>query len=131
MSMDLFQGESTQRLQQFGVTKTPDPGVFDNFWEGSGKYAMQIFAKTARSIDMARAIKPIAIDALLGGTSAQDAFFRDLDETTGDAVKYWTPAPNEVGVAGQVVGGLLGTLPQIFANAPLAVGTAVNAVPLR
>jgi hypothetical protein len=114
MSLDLYQDETA-----------PETGVFDGFVRGSATYAMKGLAKTARAIDMAGAVFPMAEDAISGGTTAQDRYFREHDDVFGSAVDFWTPKPNEVGVAAEVFGGLVGQLPIIMASPHLAVGAQV------
>lgn len=124
MSFELYGDESEARLNSLAPVTKAETGVFDNFAVGTAKYAMQGFAKTGRAIDMLGAVGPIAQDKIMGtGTEAQDQYFKEHDEVFGRAVDYWTPKPGEVGVAGEVVGQLLGVLPQVFASPGLAIGS--------
>lgn len=127
MSLDLFD-ETDNVLANLRPVKEPEPGMFDNFLAGTGKVAMQTFAKSGRAAGMALAPAAIGLDKAKAyfndtgpSTEIQDKFFKAHDDIFGRAVDYWTPKPNEVGAAGQVVGQLLGTLPQVFASPALTV----------
>lgn len=124
MSFDLFPEETVARQDALNPVTFAPVDTFDNFFSGAGNYAMQGFAKTARAIDMAGAVVPIIQDKFTGGTEEQDKYFKGHDEVFNRAVDYWTPKQNEVGVAGEVVGQLLGTLPQVFMSPSLAVASA-------
>lgn len=121
MSLDLYREEIDNRLASLRPATEPEPGMFDNFLAGSGKVAMQTFAKAGRAASMAVAPLAMAFEKEPGSTEVQDRFFKAHDEIFGRAVDYWTPKPGEVGAAGQVVGQLLGTLPQVFASPALTV----------
>lgn len=121
MSLDLYPAETVERIGAFSPVQSPEPGAFDGFVRGAGLATMRSLARTARSIDLAGAIGPISQDAITGGTTAQDRYFKEHEETWGNAVDYWTPKPNEVGVAGEMVGQLLGTLGLVVASPSLAV----------
>jgi len=128
MSLDLYREEIDNRLANLRQVKEPEPGMFDNFLAGTGKVAMQTFAKSGRAAGMALAPAAIGLDKAKAyfndtgpSTEIQDKFFKAHDDIFGRAVDYWTPKPNEVGAAGQVVGQLLGTLPQVFASPALTV----------
>lgn len=124
MSFDLYSNEVTAHLDTLRPVTKAEPGAFDNFMSGAGRYAMQGFAKTGRAIDMLGAVGPIAQDKIMGtGTEAQDRYFKEHDDVFGSAVDYWTPKPNEVGVAGEVVGQMLGFIPQVIASPGLAIGS--------
>jgi len=128
MSLDLFQEGINERLSQFRPIAQPEVGIFDNFLAGTGRVMMQGFAEAGRAIDLAGAAAPITYDAINGGTTQQDRYFKEHDEVFGGAVKHWAPEPGEVGVAGQVVGRLLSMLPMVIASPPLAVGATGLAV---
>lgn len=123
MSLDLYERETGERLSRLQPVQRPETGAFDGFARGTGLATMKGFAKTARAIDLAGAVGPIVQDAFTGGTTAQDKYFREHDELFGRAVDYWTPTPGEVGVAGEVAGSLLSTLPLVIASPGLAVAT--------
>jgi len=123
MPLDLYRSETLDRLSSLPPVENPEAGAFDGFVRGSATYTMRGFATTARAIDMLGAVGPIAQDAFTGGTEAQDRYFREHDEVFGSAVDYWTPRPNEVGVAGQVVGGLASLIPKVILSPGLAVGS--------
>ncbi len=127
MSWDLHPEEMLDKASSLPVTQTPEVGVFHNFMQGAAKVAMQGLAKTARAVDIAGSIGPIVQDALASNrvntvTTAQDRYFKEHDQVFQAAVDYWTPRPNEVGVAGEVAGSLLSMLPTIMASPALAVG---------
>ena len=130
MSFDLYSEETGNRLAGLRPVKEPEPGMFDNFLAGSGKVAMQTFAKAGRATSMAIAPAAIGLDKAKAAfndtaqsTEIQDKFFKAHDEIFGRAVDYWTPNPNEVGAAGQIVGQLMATLPMVVANAPATVAS--------
>jgi len=124
MSLDLYQDEVRDMLSSMQPVQEPEAGAFTGFIKGTGMATMRGFAKMGRAIDMAGAIGPIAQDAITGGTAAQEKYFKEHDDVFNHAVDYWTPKPNEVGTAGEVVGGLLSALPAIIAAPELAVGSA-------
>lgn len=123
MSFDLYRDEVDNRLATLPGAKVPDPGAWDNFLSGTGRVAMQGFAKAGSAVDLLGAVGPIVQDKLTGGTEAQDRYFKEHDEVFGRAVDYWTPKPNEVGAAGQIAGSLLSMLPMVLASPALAVAT--------
>jgi len=130
MSFDLYSEETGNRLAGLRPVKEPEPGMFDNFLAGSGKVAMQTFAKAGRAASLALAPAAIGLDKAKSylndtapSTEIQDKFFKAHDEIFGRAVDYWTPNPNEVGAAGQIVGQLMATLPMVVANAPATVAS--------
>jgi len=138
MSWDLHPEEMIDKASSLPVTQTPEVGAWHNFMEGAAKVAMQGFAKTARAVDLLGAVGPIVEDwstdvrtsRALGSVpatmpktvTAQDRYFKEHDAMFQSAVDYWTPRPNEVGVAGEVAGNLLSMLPQIMLSPSLAVG---------
>ncbi|MBI5900851.1 MAG: hypothetical protein HZB40_16720 [Rhodocyclales bacterium] len=103
---------------------TPEAGTWDNFTTGAGRYAMRSLAEVGRAVDMAGAVFPIAVDAVTGGTERQDQYFKEHNEVFNRAVDYWTPAPGEVGTAGQIAGQLAGGIMQAVISPALLVGTA-------
>lgn len=121
MSLDLYREEIDNRLASLRPATEPEPGMFDNFLAGSGKVAMQTFAKAGRAASMAVAPLAMALEKSPDSTELQDKYFKAHDDIFGNAVDYWTPKPGEVGAAGQVVGQLLGTLPMVFASPALTV----------
>jgi hypothetical protein len=123
MTFELYADEISNRVATLPGVRTPEAGAFDNFFSGAGRYAMQGLAKTGRAIDMLGAVAPIIEDKISGGTEAQDRYFKEHDEVFNRAVDYWTPKPGEVGVAGEVVGQLLGTLPQVIASPGLTIAS--------
>lgn len=128
MSIDLFQNEAVTRLSSLPPVQVPEPSTFHNFLPGAGAYTMRTLATWGRVGSMAGAVVPIVQDAFTGGTVAQDKYFKEHDEIFQYAVDYWTPRSNDVGLAGQVVGQLLGTLPLAIASpAAAAFGTGLSA----
>lgn len=123
MSLDLFERETEERYSRMVPLERPEPGAWTGFLRGSGQFAMQGFAKHARSIDLLGAIFPIAQDAITGGVEAQDRYFREHEEVYQRAVDYWTPRPGEVGIAGQMAGTLLSLLPLVITSPGLAVAS--------
>lgn len=124
MSLDLYQDEAVQRLSNMAPVSNPEAGAFDGFVRGTGLATMRGFARTGRAIDFAGAVGPMVQDAITGGTEAQDRYFKEHDDVFNRAVDAWTPKPNEVGAAADVVGGLLSTLPVVLTSPALAVGAA-------
>ena len=125
MSFDLFSQEVDNRIASLRPVMEPEPGAFHNFLPGTAKVTMQTFAKAGSAVDLIGSVGPIAQDKFFskpGTTEAQDKYFKEHEDVFGKAVDYWTPKPNEVGTAGQVVGQLLGTLPMVVASPALAVG---------
>lgn len=116
MSLDLFTSEINDSLSRMNGAKVIEPGVFDGFLRGSGESAMQTFAKAGRAASLAAIAPVIATERFTDGTVLQDRLFKLHDDVFGRAVDHWTPNPNEVGVAGQVVGQLLAMLPMVIAS---------------
>ncbi len=123
MSFDLYEPETADRLARLAPVKEPEAGAWDGFARGAGLVTMRNLARAGRAIDLAGSVGPIAKDAISGGTEAQDRYFKEHDEVWGSAVDSWTPRPNEVGVAGQIVGELASMLPLVIASPALAVGS--------
>lgn len=126
MALDLYQEQINENLAKLTPTQDVEPGVFANFFSGTGRSAMKGFAETARAASMALAPAAVAEDAYRGTSVAKERFFKWHDEIFGRAVDYWTPKPNEVGVAGEVTGKLLSMLPVIMAG-PAGPAIAVGA----
>ena len=129
MSLDLYEREVEDVLSQRTLTTKPEVGVWDGFARGAGLSAMQTFAKAGRAGSLALAAPAVVADLFADGTEMQDRFFRAHDEVFGSAVDHWTPRADEVGVAGQITGQLLATLPMIIASpaatvAATGLGTA-------
>ena len=124
-------GEDTKEIEFMshaqGNLGVGAPGFFTGFGKGVGMYAMKGFAETARAIDLLGAVPPVLMDKLSGGTTRGDQYFKEHEDVFGNAVDYWTPKPGEVGAAGQIVGSLAGTFPQIMVSPALGVGSAVLA----
>lgn len=122
MSLDLYERETAERMNSLAPMLQPEGGAFDGFVRGTGQYTMRGFAQAGRAVSLAASTVPIALDAFTDGTELQDKYFRFHDEVFGEAVDYWTPRPGEVGVAGQIAGTLLSTLPLVIASPAAAVG---------
>lgn len=119
MSFELFPQETANYLSTFGATQFRDPGAFEGFAKGVGMSVMRGFAEAGRAVSMVGSVGAVLQDTNdygQRGTEAQDKYFKRHDEIFGRAVEYWTPKPREVGVAGDVVGQLLGTLPILIAS---------------
>ena len=137
MSWDLHPEEMLDKLSGFSLTQTPEVGIWHNFMEGAAKVAMKGLAETARAGQMVGSVVPIYQDWMTDKRleqatgkppinktiTAQEKYFKAMyDGPLQSAVDYWTPRPNEVGVAGEVAGSLLSMLPTIMASPALAVG---------
>lgn len=121
MSLDLFQDQNEKHLEQMPITTEVESSAWDGFLPGTAKTAMRSFAEAGRALSLAGSVAPIAYDAFTGGTEMQDRYFKFHDDYFGDAVKYWTPPKGSVGMAGEVAGTLLGTLPLVIASPGAAV----------
>ena len=129
--LDLYEKETDEALARLPGTKTPDVGVFDGFFRGAAMGAVRTAIKTvARPVAMVGSLgamvydnntTPVGWDAIADGTSARDRYFKAMDEIFDPAIDYWTPKAGEVGVAGEVVGQLLGLLPIVVASPAAAV----------
>lgn len=138
--LDLYEGNTAERMSRLPPKDAIEPGIFDGFIRGTGMETMRQLARTGRAVGMAGAALPIILDQVLAkdnfsGITLTDRYFKALDETAGEAVRYWTPEPGEVGVAGQVAGALISQLPLVMnpATVPLAIanmqlGTAQDLV---
>lgn len=120
MSFELVPQEAANRLSTFGRTATAEPGIFDNFFSSAGNAVMRGFAEAGRAASMVGAVGAALQDTDAYGqrttTRARDRYFKRHDEIFGRAVEYWTPNPREVGIAGEVVGQLLGAIPLLIAS---------------
>lgn len=134
MSLDLYERDISERMSGLRPITAPEPGAFDNFLYSAGTAAMRTFASAGRAVTMAAggvasaverigAMHPLSDGAV--DTRLSDAVWRVHDDLTQRAVDYWTPNPNEVGAAGQVVGQLIATLPMVIA-APSALVAATQ-----
>lgn len=128
--LDLYERETEESLARVQATNVPEVGMFDGFVRGAGMGAVRTAIKTvARPVAMVGSIgagiydldQSMVPDAISSGTSARDRYFRTMDEIFDSAIDYWTPKANEVGVAGEVVGQLLGLLPIVVASPATAV----------
>lgn len=131
MSFDLFPNEQGAALLNAArhPSTTPEPGAFDNFFSGAGRYTMRSLAEAGRAVSLAGAVVPMAIDKMtegdnFSGKSLTDRYFETHDEVFNNAVDYWTPKPGEVGAAGQITGQLAGGILQAVVHPALLVGTA-------
>lgn len=109
--LDFYAPQAEQAIRATPVVAPPPPegpSVWSGLGRGAGMGLMKGFAETGRNLAMAAAVPSVLIENTLGGgTSSSDAVFRAVDELFNPAVKYWEPGPDEVGAAGQVLGGLL------------------------
>jgi hypothetical protein len=131
--LDLYTDELADRRARLRSTQDVEPGVFANFLPGTGAVAMRLAAEAARAGSMALSVVPRAIDELTAFTmgtappfkrlEATERYFKFHDEVFGSAVDYWTPKPNEVGVAAEVAGSLFAMLPMVMASPALAVAS--------
>jgi hypothetical protein len=131
--LDLYTEELAAVRSRLRPTQDVEPGVFANFLPGTGSVFMRLAAEAARSGSMALSLVPRAIDELTAFTmgtpapfkrlEATERYFKFHDEVFGSAVDYWTPKPNEVGVAAEVAGSLLAMLPMVVASPALAVAS--------
>ena len=126
MSFDLFPNEvaaQERRATALGVS-APEPGLWTGFSQAPS-LIMQGYAKTARAIDLAGAVGPMALDAWNGtGTTEQDAYFKEHDLFLNSAVDHWTPTPGSVGTAAQIVGSLVPMLTTMAINPAIPLLTA-------
>lgn len=119
---------------QFGVDINELPtDTWSGFGKGLGMGAVKgAFVETGRSAAMAGSIVPIAYDLVTGSNESKDWYFQNVvDDTFNRAVDYWTP-PKDVGMAGQLAGGIAGGIGQLalgtgnpslmIANAQMGVG---------
>lgn len=84
-----------------------DPGFWSGTGTGVGQGVMRGGARVGQFLGMAAAA-PVALYESATGQEGRftDDYFRQVDEIANNAVDYWTPAANEVGTAGRVLGGL-------------------------
>jgi hypothetical protein len=122
MSLDLYERETAERLSGMSLTDTIEPSIWDGFGRGTGMTMMRRFAQTGSAIDLALKAPAIALFQMTDNERALEHLFRDHDKRWGSAVEYWTPQPNEVGVAGQVAGEVLAMIPSIIAAPATSVG---------
>lgn len=81
------------------------PTFFENTGTGIAKGVMRGGARVGQLLGMA-ATAPIVLIDKAADTKVSDTAFKAIDNTINSAVDYWTPAANEVGTAGRVLGGL-------------------------
>lgn len=110
---------------------TPDAVELPTFYrtaQAAGSYGMAGFARAGNAGMLALSVAPITYDAITGGTAAQESWFELMDDTTMDAVKYWTPGAQETGSAGRLLGGLTQIGTELIAGgvAGLAVNEGLN-----
>lgn len=124
MSLDLFNDETAQDVGRYPLVQNPPAGTFEGFFRGAGMATMRSLAQVPRAVDLAGAVAPIIKDAFTGGTTAQDKYFQEHDSVFSSPVDYWTPRPNEVGAAGNILGSAVGMGLQFAISPALAIGTA-------
>lgn len=124
-----------QEARANGAPYDPDPGFFHNVGTSVGMGIMKGGAKTVQALGIA-ASAPLAMlerdqstDRVLSGYAPgelTDAYYRQLDEFVTSAVDYWTPAPEDTGTAGRILGGFSEIALPLLAgggNPTLLVGT--------
>lgn len=125
MSQDLYQSEIAQSLSGLRPVESPEADALDNFVSGSGRLTMKGLAGIGSGVDiLGGALAKIQDTVMQTGTEAQDRYFKEHDDVFGSAMDYWTPRPNEVGVAAEVVGGLVSTLPLLLVAPELVLAGA-------
>lgn len=134
MTADFFPVEQQNLMDHAQAWYPPEPvGAFHNFWGGAVQSAELGFAKAARGISMLGSAFPVIADkyqSVLTGedvTDRGDAYYRAHEDLFKPAVEYWTPKPNEVGVAGQMVGGLISGLAELTISPVMMVGATAAA----
>jgi hypothetical protein len=112
--LELFQDGVNEEVARLRPVGDVEPGWF----AGMSKLpsvVMEKAAKTARGLGVGISAIPILEDKYYGGTSAttkyMEGFFKPYLER---AVDYWTPKPNEIGVATDIIGSLTWALPNIL-----------------
>lgn len=123
MSLDLYPQENAERALRLDQTTSPEAGAFDGFARGTGMLTMRGVVRAGSAVSQAVGALPVAADAITGGTDLQDRYFKAHDNLFGKAMEWWTPNTEEVGVAAEVTGTLLSTLPLVVINPSLAVAT--------
>lgn len=124
-------------LNTYQPPRAPEePGVFHNFGPSAGNYFMRGFAEAGRAASMAAGSVPVMLDWAIDPYSPtgetlglqekklSDRYFEWHDRVFGNAVDFWTPRPEEVGAAGQVVGTLGSSIVKFLANPALSVADA-------
>tara|TARA_R110000868_G_scaffold411755_1_gene708893 strand:- start:3776 stop:10798 length:7023 start_codon:yes stop_codon:yes gene_type:complete len=121
--LDLYQDQTNENLAQLKPVQDVEPGIFANFFSGAGSLTMQGLAKVGRAASMGAfgavsgLLNPVLSPGTFPGTTvARDTFFKWHDDVFNRAVERWTPNPNEVGLAGEIVGSLIPTLMTILAG---------------
>lgn len=96
---------------------------------GVGLGVMRGFARTGQFIGLAGSTVPMAIDAAFGDeegdTTYTDLYFEGMDRYVNRAVDFWTPGPQEVGKAAQILGGLAEVIGPLMAGGGNPAATAV------
>lgn len=123
MSFDLYEQENLEAVSNLPPVQDVEPSFFAGMSQVP-KLAMRSLAVAGRAGSMAAASVPVLMDRLTGDTTLEDKYFKFHEDTFQSAVDYWTPRPNEVGTAAQVVGDLVTTLPMAIAAPPIALGSA-------
>lgn len=116
MSLDLYQQDVENRFNSLEPVSDVGPGAFDNFVSGSASTALQLSAKAYRSVALAASLIPIGIDKVIGGTTLTDKYFKGFDDVAVRAVDYWNAETADVGKAGQIVGGFMGSIPMVLSS---------------
>lgn len=119
MSFDLHQDEIDEKLDSLPLVEDAEPGFFEGM-KWTGPLAMRTLASTARAVHQLGSVVPMSIDKV-AGTDLTTRHMEIHEDVYQRAVDYWTPRPNEVGTAAQIMGDLLVTLPMAITMPPLAL----------
>lgn len=94
------------------------PGLWAGVPKAVGMAVPRALAEIPRAAELAGAIPVGFAEPFLGYKQGEltDKYFAAVDPTLKDAVDYWTPRAEEVGSAGQVLGGVVQGLTQLAAG---------------
>lgn len=107
--------------------KPKEPGTFDGFFGAIGSGAMKGYAEIGNTVGMAGATVPMTTDYFLGGTKYQDWYFENvIDNTTQNAIQYWSFDPLTTGSAGQIAGEFSSMVVQLAATGGNPIGMSVT-----
>lgn len=135
MIFDLHPEEAVNDLNKYTLSdQPPPPGMFKNFIPGAAEYTVQGVAQGLKSLAVIGAgtlsspLGPIGAisesSRKLGEVSLSDRWFKGVDEAFQPAIDKYTPKPDEVGAAGQIVGQLASTLLEASVSPAVAVAAA-------
>ncbi len=123
MSFDLYENENLDAVSSMAPVQDVPAGFFDGFGKVP-QLAMRSAAVAGRATSLLASAPRVLLDRIKGDTDLEDRYFKQHEDVFQRAVDYWTPKPNEVGTAAQVVGDMLFTLPTAIAAPPIALGSA-------